>query len=123
MGEAAGLRTHAIPRVGLDVSLYDVRNMLWEIEIYPAAHLPDREAERVAGQCQALGLSSIRDVRSARSFILEGDLTAPQAEKIASTFLADTVVETYAVHTQAADSPPIPHSTLRTPHSVLTRRT
>jgi phosphoribosylformylglycinamidine synthase len=93
--------------------------MLWEIEIYPAAHLPDREAERVAGQCQALGLSSIREVRSARSFILDGNLTAPQAEKIASTFLADAVVETYAVRTLSADSPPNPHSAFRTPHSLL----
>ena len=44
--------------------------MLWEIEIHPAAHLPDREAERVRGQCQALGAASIRQVRSARSFLI-----------------------------------------------------
>ncbi len=71
--------------------------MLWEIEIHPAAHLPDREGGRVRNQCQALGVSTIREVRSARSFLIEAELTRPQVEKIAAGFLADTVVETYAV--------------------------
>ncbi|MGE5191707.1 MAG: phosphoribosylformylglycinamidine synthase subunit PurS, partial [Deltaproteobacteria bacterium] len=84
--------------------------MLWEIEIHPVGHLPDREAARVASQCRALGLSSIRDVRSARSFLVEGDLTAPQAEKIASTFLADTIVETFRTHTLTADAATDPKS-------------
>jgi phosphoribosylformylglycinamidine synthase II len=93
--------------------------MLWEIEIYPAGHLVDREAARVGDQCRVLGLPTIREIRSARSFILEGELTAPQAEKIAAGFLADTVVETYKVHTLSADPQSIPNSALRTPHSLL----
>src|SRR5262245_32584462 len=84
--------------------------MLWEIEIHPASHLPDREAERVCGQCRALGLSSIRDVRSARSFLIEGGLTLSQVEKVASGFLADTVVEAYNIHTLGEDSPSNPKS-------------
>src|SRR5258708_2466010 len=84
--------------------------MLWEIEIHPAAGLPDREAERVVGQCHALGLSSIRDVRSARSFLIEGALVESQIQKIASGFLADTVVETYNVHRLSENSHPIPNS-------------
>src|SRR5262245_9937890 len=90
--------------------LFKVIIMLWEIEIYPAAHLVDREAARVGVQCRALGLSSIREVRSARSFILEGELTAPQAEKIAAGFLADTVVETFNVHTLSAEASSNPKS-------------
>jgi phosphoribosylformylglycinamidine synthase len=93
--------------------------MLWEIEIHPAADQVDREAARVADQCRALHLSSIREVRAARSFILQGDLSPMQVEKLAAGFLADTLVETYSVHTLQTDSPPIPHSALRTPHSLL----
>lgn len=78
--------------------------MLWEIEIYPAAHLPDREAARVLSQCQALGALSIGEVRSARSFLIEGELSADQVEKIAAGFLVDTVVETHKVHALTADS-------------------
>src|SRR5262249_991557 len=106
--------------VGLNFSgLCHLRIMLWEIEIYQAAHSVDREAARVADQCRALRLSSIREVRAARSFILQGNLSPAQIEKIAAGFLADTVVETYSVHTLQTDSPPIPNSALRTPHSLL----
>src|SRR5262245_47710622 len=84
--------------------------MLWEIEIYPAAHLVDREAARVVGQCRALQLSSIREVRAARSFILQGDLSPAQIEKIAAGFLADTVVETFKVHTLSAEGSSNPKS-------------
>ncbi len=72
--------------------------MLWEIEIHPASHLPDREAGRVYSQCRALGARSIGEVRSARSFLIEGDLSAAQVEKIAGGFLADTVVENFESH-------------------------
>ena len=80
--------------------------MLWEIEIESAAHLPDREAARVLSQCRALGVSSIRDVRSARSFLIEGDLRpVGQIEKIAAGFLADTVVETYNAGIRCPEGP------------------
>src|SRR5258708_2152508 len=71
--------------------------MLWEIEIHPAAHLLDREAERVRSQCRALGAATIRDIRSARSFLIDGQISPEQIEKIASDFLVDTVVETHTV--------------------------
>src|SRR5262245_7622211 len=93
--------------------------MLWEIEIYPAAHLVDREAARVVGQCRALGLSTIREVRSARSFILEGDLSPAQIEKIAAGFLADTVVETFKANLLSADSSSNPKSQIPNPKSLL----
>ncbi len=93
--------------------------MLWEIEIYPAAHLPDREAERVRSQCQALGAVSIREVRSARSFLIEGNVSSAQIEKIAAGFLVDTVVETHKLVDHSAPVAQTPHSALRTPHSLL----
>ena len=71
--------------------------MLWEIEIHPASHLPDREGIRVQHNCQALGDTSIREVRAARSYLIQGDLKPEAIEQIASGFLVDTVVETYEV--------------------------
>ena len=79
--------------------------MLWEIEIRPATHLPDREAARVRSQCQALGVSSIREVRAARSFLIEGDITPATVEKIATGFLVDTVVETHQTHDLSTPPP------------------
>lgn len=71
--------------------------MLWEIEIQPASHLPDREGIRVQHNCQALGGTSIREVRAARSYLIQGDLQPEAVEQIATGFLVDTVVETYEV--------------------------
>lgn len=77
--------------------------MLWEVEIHPAPHTIDREAARVLKQCQALAADSIRDIRSARSFLIQGDITAAAVEKIAAGFLADTVVESFKVHELTAN--------------------
>lgn len=71
--------------------------MLWEIEIKPASHLPDREAQRVLANCRALGALSIREVGSGRSFLIQGELDAAAIERIADGFLADTVVEVFTV--------------------------
>src|SRR5262249_14892972 len=71
--------------------------MLWEVEIHPASHVPDREAARVLEDARALGAVSIRDVRSARSFLIQGDVDATALERIAAGFLVDTVVETHTV--------------------------
>ena len=93
--------------------------MLWEIEIHPAAHLTDREAERVRSQCQALGAATIREVRSARSFLIEGQISPEQIEKIASGFLVDTVVETHKLVNQSVPANRTPNSELRTQNSLL----
>jgi len=84
--------------------------MLWEIEIHPASHLPDRDGARVRSQCQALGASSIREVASARSFLIEGELSAAEVAQIASGFLVDTVVETHTVHTLSPATKSEPNS-------------
>lgn len=71
--------------------------MLWEIEIQPRPEGLDREAQGVLSQCRALGLNSIRQVRSARSFLVEGAIDRPAAERMGRELLADPVVETLAV--------------------------
>ena len=72
--------------------------MLWEVEIRPAEGQVDREGERVLAECGVLGAASVREIRSARSFLIQGDLDATAVESVASSLLADTVVETFHAH-------------------------
>ncbi|MDA0834148.1 MAG: phosphoribosylformylglycinamidine synthase subunit PurL [Planctomycetota bacterium] len=72
--------------------------MLWDIEIKPAPHQPDREGRRLLGEAQSLGLNSLRDIRTAKSFLVEGDLDAAEIERAARTLLVDQVVEVFSTH-------------------------
>ncbi len=67
---------------------------LWEVEIQPAPHVVDRSGARALEQCRALGASSIRTVRTGKSYLIQGDLSLAAIDRIAAGFLADTVVET-----------------------------
>jgi phosphoribosylformylglycinamidine synthase len=93
--------------------------MLWEIEIHPASHLPDREGARVRSQCQALGAASIREVASARSFLIEGNLTAAEVGQIAAGFLVDTVVESHQIHSLSATTPGVANGQAADSRSLL----
>ena len=72
--------------------------MLWEIEIRPLPSEIDREAARIQSSCQSMRLSSINEIRAAKSFLIQGDLNQEQIERAAQTFLVDTVVEAHAIH-------------------------
>jgi len=78
--------------------------MLWEVEIRPAPNQPDREGARVVGQCHTLGVASVREVHTARSFLIQGNVARDAVERVASGFLADTVVETFAVYDVTGES-------------------
>ncbi len=85
--------------------------MLWEIEIRPLPSEIDREAARVLGNCQSMRLSSVTDMRAAKSFLIQGDLNQEQVARAAQTLLVDTVVETHSIHalsdlTTSADGKP-----------------
>ena len=71
---------------------------LWEVEIHPAAGLPDRTAEEVLSDARDLGLAPDR-LRTARAFLLEGELTRDEAESIAQRLLTDAIVERFRVDT------------------------
>ncbi|WP_437228184.1 phosphoribosylformylglycinamidine synthase subunit PurL [Planctomicrobium sp. SH661] len=66
--------------------------MLWEIEIQPVAGEVDREGARILKEAGSRGLNSIRQVRAARSYLVEGDLQPSQIEQ-AAVLLSDPVVE------------------------------
>lgn len=72
--------------------------MLWEIEIRPLPSEIDREAARVLSGCQSMRLASIGSIRTAKSFLIQGDLNEAQIEQAAQRLLVDTVVESHVIH-------------------------
>lgn len=80
--------------------------MLWEVEIQPAAGLPDREAERVLADSRGFGANSVREVRSAKSFLIEGDLDEATISTAAEGLLVDSVVETWTARRIDGDPSP-----------------
>jgi len=66
--------------------------MLWEIEIHPVPGSVDRESNRVLAEAQSRELKSIRTVRTARSYLLEGELSESDLQR-AVQFLGDSLVE------------------------------
>ena len=70
--------------------------MLWEVAIRAVAHEVDREAARVLSAAQHLGSTSLTQVQSGRSFLIEGPTNAAALQR-AAVLLTDPVVETFAV--------------------------
>jgi len=67
--------------------------MLWEVEIRPASGQVDREGERVLAEAGGLGLSSVKSVTAARSFLLQGDVDESVVARISRILLSDEVAE------------------------------
>ena len=67
--------------------------MLWEVDIYPAGDLPNLEANRVAAEAVDLGFTDNLHVDAARCYLVQGDLTAEQIQRLAAELLSDSVVE------------------------------
>ena len=66
---------------------------LWEIDIYPAPQCPDAMGEATASDAADLGIAAGLQVHAARSFLLQGELTAEQVTRLAQELFADRVVE------------------------------
>ncbi|HET6325269.1 MAG TPA: phosphoribosylformylglycinamidine synthase subunit PurS, partial [Planctomycetaceae bacterium] len=71
--------------------------MLWEVVIRPAEDQPDREAERVLQEAQSFQAASIRELDSARSFLIQTSADQSAVERAAAALLVDSVVETWEV--------------------------
>ena len=67
--------------------------MLWEVDIYPLEGQTDHAASRVAAEAADLGLAENLPVTAASGYLVQGNLTPQQIERIASELLADSVVE------------------------------
>lgn len=71
--------------------------MLWEVEIRPAAGEIDREGLRIVSESHALGAGSVRQVRSARVFLIETESDEAGLQSAAHKLLIDRVVEDYSL--------------------------
>jgi phosphoribosylformylglycinamidine synthase len=69
-------------------------SMLWEVEIRPADGQVDREGERVLAEASGLGLSTVKQVTAARSFLLQGAVDETVIDQVSRTLLSDEVAET-----------------------------
>ncbi|MCE9546501.1 MAG: phosphoribosylformylglycinamidine synthase subunit PurS, partial [Planctomycetia bacterium] len=66
--------------------------MLWEIDIAPRAGLPNRAAEAVAAAAADLGLRDLK-LSASPGYLVQGDISRAQIERIAAALLVDGVVE------------------------------
>lgn len=71
--------------------------MLWEVEIRPTAGEIDREGLRIVSESHALGAGSVRQVRSARVFLIETEQDEAGLQSAAHKLLVDRVVEDYSL--------------------------
>ena len=71
--------------------------MLWEVEILPSQESRDHEGQRVLADARSLGINSLNEVRSARSYLIQGELSEADAVQAAESLLCDAVVEQFRV--------------------------
>ncbi|KAA5539279.1 phosphoribosylformylglycinamidine synthase subunit PurL [Roseiconus nitratireducens] len=78
---------------------------LWQIDIYPAENEVDREGLRTSEEIHELGLGDQVSVVFARGFLVQGELDAEQAQRVAQSLLSDAVTERTVV--ALAGQPPL----------------
>ena len=72
--------------------------MLWEVEIRSSDKEIDREGQRIVHEAADQHAKTIRRVRTARAFLLQGEsLNATEVTRAATTLLVDPVAETFSV--------------------------
>jgi phosphoribosylformylglycinamidine synthase len=71
--------------------------MLWEIDIYPAEGYADLAGQRTASEAADLGIARKLHVVAARGYLVEGQLSHEQIERVTQELLADSVVERYVI--------------------------
>ena len=89
---------------------------LWEIDIYPAPGQVDLLGQGLAADAIDLGFGNHLAIEIGRGFLLQGDLTQQQVDRLARELLADHVVE-HAVVAPVGDP-----SLAKSPNSAETRK-
>ena len=76
--------------------------MLWEVEITPRDKVHDLERARIGAEYELLGGAAVADggpvSLSTRGYLLEGDLSERDADRLMTELLIDPLVETAACH-------------------------
>ena len=69
------------------------------VDVMPKAEILDPQGQAISGALGRLGFDGIADVRQGKRFEIEVDdsVSAEELEKVASTLLANTVIEDYEV--------------------------
>ena len=84
--------------------------MLWHIRIEPAHPLPDSLGRRLAAQAVESGLAGTWSVQTSRGFLIEGEISREQLDRVAAEVLVDPVVETHTI--EPTNTPANGHGTL-----------
>lgn len=73
------------------------------VDVMPKPEILDPQGKAVLGALPRLGFSGVSDVRQGKRFELEvaeiTDAILAEVDKLAETFLANTVIENYVVRT------------------------
>ena len=78
--------------------------MLWEVEIKPQDGEIDYEGRRVLAEGRGLGASTLDDVKTARSFLIQSDSDRDRIEQIATQLLTDPIVERQTIRSLSSTS-------------------
>jgi phosphoribosylformylglycinamidine synthase len=70
---------------------------LWRVAVSPARQELDALGAAILKDIHELGLPHVTQVAFSRLFLLEGDLTKAQAERVAAELLADPVTEAFTI--------------------------
>ena len=72
--------------------------MLWEVEILPIGSEKDYEGQRILASARSQGISGLDAVKSARTFLIQGELTRADAHRAAEQLLVDPVTEHFHIY-------------------------
>ena len=75
------------------------------VNVMPKAEILDPQGQAVLRALGRIGVEGVTDVRQGKRFEIEVDdsVSAEELEKVASTLLANTVIEDYDVVVEGAD--------------------
>jgi phosphoribosylformylglycinamidine synthase II len=71
--------------------------MLWHIRIEPAPSIADSFGQRLAAQAVEFGLPGTWSVQTSRGFLIEGEISREQLDRVATEVLVDPVVEIHTI--------------------------
>ena len=69
--------------------------MLWQVDVWPRDAAGDHAARAVVSGAAELGVSGCTEARTAAAWLIEGDLSRADVERLAAEVLADPVVESF----------------------------
>ena len=69
--------------------------MLWEVDVHPRDTAGDHAARAVVAGAAELGIAGCTQARTAAGWLIEGDLSRADVEKLAAQVLVDPVVESF----------------------------